>query len=399
LWERGSEFEQWHDPWEWDGPTLKLEFSRVSKTRLGALTLIIDEDHGTSTTVAWCLSKRTNMDDAVCDLRFREGTTLENIGRTLVSRGAELVTPGAASDPIGAWAQSKELDAVVWTALKSNFEEKAEQPFKVGAAVSYLKTLRPEAKAKAAEYIWRAPDFVSTPLRSALETEPWFARCRKLMPPPCRDEIKSASKDVAWEYVTLLGSALEMANAHCSPMNHFVQEAFLAHVRNLAEFFREGVPEFKKAQTPPERPRDNIYAVDFCLSVGWQPEAFSHDRRLIKAINKTLSHMTYSRDRASKTHAHFEGHEHLHGTVKLMRRTWGDFLKSMNSDFLRPKHPQDIPYWLVYHTRNWSVRFSDLESQFEARVKELVRQTEELARRGKPVDFKWMLNQTPDGPV
>lgn len=87
------------------------------------------------------------------------------------------------------------------------------------------------------------------------------------MPPPCREEIKRASKDVAWEYATLLGSALEMANAHGSPMNHLIQEAFLAHVRNLAEFFREGVSEFKKAQTPPERLRDNIYAVDFCLSV------------------------------------------------------------------------------------------------------------------------------------
>lgn len=162
LWETGSEFEQWHDPWERDGPPLKIEFSRVSPTRLGALTLVIDEDHRTSTTVAWCLSKRTNMDDAVRDLRCREGTTLENIGQVSVSRGAELVTPGAASDPISAWAQSKELDAVVWTALGSNFEEKAKEPFTLEAAVSYVKTLRPEAKAKAAEYIWRAPCFVNT---------------------------------------------------------------------------------------------------------------------------------------------------------------------------------------------------------------------------------------------
>lgn len=178
LWEGGAEFEPSHGPWEYDGPTLKLEFSRVPKTRLGALTLVIDEDHGTPTTVAWCLSKRTTVDDAACDLRSREGTSLENIGRTVLTLAAESVTAGAARDPILAWAQLKKLDAVVWTALKSNFKEKAKQAFTVKAAVSYLKTLKPEGKAKAAEYVWRAPNFVKTPLRSVLETEPWFSKTR-----------------------------------------------------------------------------------------------------------------------------------------------------------------------------------------------------------------------------
>jgi hypothetical protein len=212
-------------------------------------------------------------------------------------------------------------------------------------------------------------------------------RCKKLMPPPNDDQIKSASKDVAWEYVTLLGSALEMATGPGPPMNHLAQEAFLVHVRNLAEFFREGIPAFKKAKAPPERPQDNIYAVDFCLSVGWRPKAFGYDRNLIKAINKTLSHMTYSRDPASKNHARFEGYLHLHGTVKLMRQTWGDFLQSVKLQFLQPQCPEDIHYWLVEHTKEWPVKFSDLESGFEARAQQRVH------------DCKWKLNQTPDGPV
>jgi hypothetical protein len=65
---------------------------------------------------------------------------------------------------------------VIWTALKSNFNENGRPPFSIEAAVSYLKTLKPEAKVKAAEYVWRAPDFVKTPLRSSLEAEPWFAK-------------------------------------------------------------------------------------------------------------------------------------------------------------------------------------------------------------------------------
>jgi hypothetical protein len=127
-----------------------------------------------------------------------------------------------------------------------------------------------------------------------------------------------------------------------------------------------------------------IYAVDFCVSVLWDETPFRNDQKLIIAINKTISHMTYSRDRASQGHAHFEGYEHVHGTVKLMRRTWGNFLKSANADFMRPCYPEDIEYWLDEHTKSWRVKFSDMENEFERRA------------RTWP---HWKLNETPDGPV
>lgn len=175
LWEGGEQFDRWHEAWQYDGPTLKLEFSRVSKQRLRALTLVIDDEHGTPTTVAWCLSKRVSPEDATCDLRSREGTTLKNIGRVAVSRTA-LPPDAIPEDPIVGWARAKNLDVVIWTALRSNFKEKtqARQPFSLDAAVAHLRTLTPEGKVKAAEYVWRAPEFVRTPLRSALETPPWF---------------------------------------------------------------------------------------------------------------------------------------------------------------------------------------------------------------------------------
>ena len=69
LWEGGREFDDWHGPWQYDGPNLKIEFSRVSERRLGALTLVIDAEYGSPTTVAWCLSKRETLEDAICDLR------------------------------------------------------------------------------------------------------------------------------------------------------------------------------------------------------------------------------------------------------------------------------------------------------------------------------------------
>jgi hypothetical protein len=173
LWEGGREFDERHGPWKDGGPTLNIEFSRISKSRQGALTLIIDDTNGSPTTVAWCLSKRQSVEDAVCDLRCREGTTAMNIGCW------KQADPPAPPDPIqyaiANWAKQKGLDAVIWTALKSNFYEKCMRAFSAGAAVEYVKTLDPCGKAMAAEYVWRAPEFVQTRVRDALQQEPWFS--------------------------------------------------------------------------------------------------------------------------------------------------------------------------------------------------------------------------------
>jgi hypothetical protein len=108
-------------------------------------------------------------------------------------------------------------------------------------------------------------------------------KSKKLMPPPTLGQIRSASKDVAWEYVSLLAAALEMAKVPtCTPINHLVRDAFLVHVRNLADFFTEGVSEFKKAQVPPSRRDDNVYAVDFCFAIKWKPQPLG--KKLMKAI-------------------------------------------------------------------------------------------------------------------
>jgi hypothetical protein len=172
LWDGGMEFDRWHDEWKYDGPSLSLEFSRISESRLGALTLVVDLQHGVPNTVAWCLSKRKTAEDAIADLRCREGTTMQNI--MSLSLAKPILNDNLLAN-ISAWAKDRKLDDVVWTALSSNFKDKVNQPFSPNAAIAYLKGLSPEGKAKAAEYIWRAPNFVQTPLRSAMEKEAWFS--------------------------------------------------------------------------------------------------------------------------------------------------------------------------------------------------------------------------------
>ncbi len=173
LWDKNAEFDAWIESgWEADGPVLPIEFSRISGTRGGALTLVTDRLNGCNATTAWCLSKRGRPEDAVADLRRREGTTVENIG--LLSVASPPGKPDAIGRAILGWAARKEIDAVVWTALKSNFEEKTGQPFSVPLATAYIRGLPADGKAKAAEYIRKAPGFVRTALRSALLVEPCF---------------------------------------------------------------------------------------------------------------------------------------------------------------------------------------------------------------------------------
>ena len=175
LWENSPDFDSWHGPWEYDGPILSIEFSRISKSRRGALTLVIDEDQGIPTQVAWSLSRRSTPDDAIRDLRVREGTSVKNIGQfEIPNRGANSGELGK-QDSLIAWANAKKIDSVVWTALESNFEKERKEPFSVAAATAYLQSLDPQGKVKAAEYVWRAPAFVTTRLRSELQREPWFA--------------------------------------------------------------------------------------------------------------------------------------------------------------------------------------------------------------------------------
>jgi len=174
LWDERPEFDEHRSPWELDGPDLKLEFSRVSESRSGALTLVVDPVNGSICRVANARSKRRNPKDAICDLRSREGTTRSNMGIYFADGSSNQSKDPATLDTIKAWATSKDIDVVLWTDLPSNFAKDRGCSFSVENAVAYLRNLEVRARSRAAEYVWRAPSFVSTPLRTALQAEPWF---------------------------------------------------------------------------------------------------------------------------------------------------------------------------------------------------------------------------------
>jgi len=140
LWDKRPEFDEQHEGWKFDGPSLKIEFSRVSQTRSGALTLVLDSKHGVSCQVAYAFSKRNNPDDVICDVRSREGTTLINVGFCFADNSRKQARDEVVLQTIQNWASEKRIDVVVWTNIKSNFhkQSKCKRPFSVEAALCHI---------------------------------------------------------------------------------------------------------------------------------------------------------------------------------------------------------------------------------------------------------------------
>jgi hypothetical protein len=157
--------------WQTNGPVLPIEFSRVSRD--GRLTLVIDPQNGVAVTTRFAHSKLTNLNEAIANLRSREGNPpIDRIGYVNLASNTEREWsrqkhPGAC-DKIKAWAQTSDWQAVVWTALLSNFKSNGRPPFSVCAAVHYVTNLGEPDKTKAIEYVRRAPPEVDTPVRRAL---------------------------------------------------------------------------------------------------------------------------------------------------------------------------------------------------------------------------------------
>ncbi|MCI0624171.1 MAG: hypothetical protein L0387_21400 [Acidobacteria bacterium] len=159
--------------WQVGGPTLPIEFSRVSYD--GRLTLVIDPANGVPCSTQFVLSSRSDIEDTICDLSAREGTISERIGYVGLKDGTQRCTvhpPGGAI--IQYWATVHSFDAVVWTDLPTNFEDETGFAFSIESAEAYLRRLPKCVAKEARKYIENAPPEVQTPLRRRLLETAWL---------------------------------------------------------------------------------------------------------------------------------------------------------------------------------------------------------------------------------
>jgi hypothetical protein len=157
-------------PWHSDGPELPVELARVSRD--GRLTLALRQGVADVQTL-WAVMSCGTLDEARHHLARRERTDPGQIGSLDCSGDARVdsldLIHGAAVPALASWLSERDLDAVVWTGLPSNFEERTGEPLGVDAAVRYLDQQSGDTRLAAEQYVRRAPAQVGTDIRRGLE--------------------------------------------------------------------------------------------------------------------------------------------------------------------------------------------------------------------------------------
>ena len=149
--------------WFEDGPLVRVEFARQSQD--DRLTLVMVAD-GPRVESLWVMMDTDCLEAAAEALRNREKTEREYIGRW--SRGE--CSPDSILE-LAEWADERNLDHVVWTALPPQFNgKKGRQPAEE-EVVKHLRALPRDARERAKQYIRKAPRQIDTPYRRRIEAE------------------------------------------------------------------------------------------------------------------------------------------------------------------------------------------------------------------------------------
>lgn len=149
--------------WSEDGPILPVEFARVSADR--RITLVLTDTRD-GVRVLWAPLDVRTMNQAVCALGHREGI---DAPFNAIGRYPECDEAGPHLEIIRTWAELKGLAGVVWTALKPGLNRKGRGTVpSLDQLRTHATSLTTEERARALEYIQRAPAQIETPYRSAL---------------------------------------------------------------------------------------------------------------------------------------------------------------------------------------------------------------------------------------
>ena len=168
--------------WQQCDLKLPIEFSRKSSD--GRLTLVVDFEHGCESPMYIALSARTELSDAVADLRDREQTIIARIGWYDKNKSRKKTSEARTTDSelekslhtkvakrVAKWIKSTDYDAAIWTALASNYLKEMKSNFSIDHAMNYLSKLGDKEKRLAFDYIHRAPDLIKTKLREKFENQ------------------------------------------------------------------------------------------------------------------------------------------------------------------------------------------------------------------------------------
>jgi hypothetical protein len=130
----------------------------------------------------WALSPENNLEGAIHRLKAREGCLPEAIHLLPNGGSHSRSIPPIVAGSVGEWlSEHRDIDYLVWTGLTSNWNEPGNPGKKYGhfsteVAMKYLLTdLSPvtAGRAKAEEYVRKAPPWVDTEVRRRAIAEGW----------------------------------------------------------------------------------------------------------------------------------------------------------------------------------------------------------------------------------
>ncbi|WP_413675216.1 hypothetical protein ACEN9H_13775 [Massilia cellulosiltytica] len=158
--------------WQPDGPALPLEFVRDSDDS-AELALVLHAPAPPMPT-RWARLDAAGLDDAREMLRRREKIRPEYpqwVGSLPdpVPPGLPAKTPASIVACIADWVATRDVDAVVWTALPAKFAGVSERAPSPHEAVALLAGLQGDERARAEEYVRRIPGDIRTLYRGVIE--------------------------------------------------------------------------------------------------------------------------------------------------------------------------------------------------------------------------------------
>ena len=153
--------------WFDDGPLVRVEFARRSGDE--RVTLVLHREAQPVRSL-WALMDADSIEMARQHLGSREGIPTKR-WRDSIGAWPESTPDGIVG--LDDWARAKQLDAVVWTALGSNFKEGQSLENQV---IEHLQSLVGSKRDAAERYIRRAPRQVDTEVRRRIEARlQWVA--------------------------------------------------------------------------------------------------------------------------------------------------------------------------------------------------------------------------------
>jgi hypothetical protein len=156
---------------EWfnDGPDIRVEYLRQSNNK--RMTLVL-ETTALPVPSLWALIDCETLIDAVASLGTREGVPKKNWDKHIGTWSIETQSP-CCIENLPAWAESNDIEHVVWTALPPKFDV-IDAPNKIAKpeqVVAYLSALSGDDRARAEEYVRKTPSQIKTAYRRAIEEQ------------------------------------------------------------------------------------------------------------------------------------------------------------------------------------------------------------------------------------